>query len=93
MPIKKQSFKALRQSRKRQIRNKAMMTELRTLAKKASQLIAEKNRQGADAALKEYESKMYRAAKSNLIKKETASRRVSRIRIQWAKIPADTKKK
>lgn len=93
MPIKKQAFKALRQSKKRHEKNKGVITELKTLIKKASQLISEKKRSEADAALKELESKMYRAAKSNVIKKETASRKISRMRILWAKIAAEPKKK
>jgi small subunit ribosomal protein S20 len=93
MPIKKQAFKALRQSKKRHEKNKGVITEIKTLVKKASQLISGKKHSEADAALKELESKMYRAAKSNVIKKETASRKVSRMRIQWAKISAEPKKK
>ena len=93
MPIKKQAFKALRQSRKRHEKNKGVVTEVKTLIKKASQLISEKKRSEADAALKALESKMYRAAKSNVIKKETASRKISRMRIQWAKIAAEPTKK
>lgn len=93
MPIKKQAFKALRQSRKRHEKNKGVISEIKTLVKKATQLIADKNRAEADAALKALESKMYRAAKSNVIKKETASRKVSRLRSQWAKIASPATKK
>lgn len=93
MPIKKQAFKALRQSRKRHIKNKSAMTEIRSLIKKAQQLIADKKRQDADTALKSLESKMYRAAKSKIIKKETASRRISRLRKHWAKIASAEKPK
>lgn len=93
MPIKKTAFKALRQSKRKHEKNKSAATELRTLAKQANRLIEEKKKQDADVLLKKLESKLARAAKSNLIKKETASRRISRMRIQWAKIGDEGKKK
>ena len=93
MPIKKQAFKALRQSKKRHIRNRSVISEMRSLVKKAQQLITDKKRAEADTALKALESKMYRAAKVNLIRKETASRKVSRMRKQWAKIASAEKPK
>ncbi len=93
MPIKKTAFKALRQSRKRHERNKSAATELRTLAKQANLLISEKKKEDANVVLKKLESRLSRAAKSHLIKKETASRRISRMRIQWAKIGDEGKKK
>ncbi|MFC1548367.1 30S ribosomal protein S20 [Candidatus Omnitrophota bacterium] len=88
MANKKAAIKALRQDKKKHDRNKAVMSELRTLAKKARNLINEKNREEADAALKTLESKLYRAAKTNLIKKNNASRRISRMRSSWSKIGA-----
>ncbi len=86
MPIKKSGFKRLRQDKKKHAKNKAQMSELRTLAKKASAKIAEKNAKEADLALRELESKLYKAAKTKLIKKEAASRKISRLRKQYSKI-------
>lgn len=86
MPIKKSGFKRHRQDEKKHLRNKSTKSEIRTLAKKASAKIADKNASEADVALKELESKMDRAAKNNVIKKSTASRKVSRLRKQYSKI-------
>ena len=86
MANKKAAIKSLRQDKKKHDRNKAVMSEARTLAKKVRSLIDSKNRKEADAALKALESKLDRAAKSDIIKKNNASRKISRLRAQWAKI-------
>ncbi|MDD5634200.1 MAG: 30S ribosomal protein S20, partial [Candidatus Omnitrophica bacterium] len=78
----------IRQTKKRYMRNKTIISELRTVAKKANLLIESKKKQEADAVLKEFESKLYRAVKTKKIKKNNASRRISRLRQQWAKIDA-----
>ena len=88
MPNKKAAIKSLRQDKKKHDRNKAHMSELRTLAKYARLAIEKQDKPAAEEALKKFESKLCRAAKSNLIKKNNASRRISRLRSQWAKIGA-----
>lgn len=88
MANKKAAIKSLRQTKKRNARNTAAKSELRTLAKKAKALIAAKKRSEADAALKNLESKLYKAAKKNIIKKTTASRHISRLRSEWEKATA-----
>ena len=88
MPIKRASFKSLRQSKKRHIHNKGIEAEVRTLAKKARVLIEAKDKVKADEALKAYESKLCRAVKTNILKKNNASRHISRLRSQWAKLSA-----
>ena len=88
MPIKKSAFKRLRQDKKKHIKNKAVKTELRTLVKKSRALINDKKLEEADKLLKTLESKLSKAAKSNVIKKNNASRRVSRLRKQTAKAKA-----
>lgn len=88
MANKKAAIKSLRQDKKKHEINKAAISELRTFAKKAQTLMDEKNREGSDTVLKKLESKLYRAAKTNKIKKKNASRRISRLRSQWAKISA-----
>ena len=85
MPNKKAAIKSLRQDKKKHSRNKAVIAELRTLAKKAHALIDEKKRDEAEKALRNLESKLSRAAKSNIIKKNNASRRISRLRSEFAK--------
>ena len=86
MPNKKAAFKSIRQDKKKHLRNKSVMTEIRSLAKKARTLISTKNRKEADAALKTLESKLDKAAKVNVIKKNTASRSIARLRSQWSRI-------
>ena len=86
MPNKKAAIKSLRQDKKKHERNKAALSEIRTLVKKSRTLITENKAPEADTALKHLESKLCRAAKSDMIKKTTASRRISRLRTQWSKI-------
>ena len=83
---KKAAIKSLRQDKKKHDKNKAILSEIRTITKKARVFIAEENSSDADILLKELESKLSKAAKIDVIKKNNASRRISRLRVQWAKI-------
>lgn len=78
MPIKRSSFKDLRKSRARHARNLSTMSEIRSLAKKFESLITEKKAKEAGAALSKFASKMDKAAKKGVIKKNTAARKISR---------------
>jgi len=80
MANKKAAIKSLRQDEKKHDRNKAAISEIRTITKKARTLISEKKREEADKILITLESKLDRAAKSDRIKKNTASRKISRLR-------------
>lgn len=84
MPNKLAAIKRLRQDKKKHLYNKGILAELRTLAKKARTLITSKKRDEADIVLKQLESKLDKAAKINVIKKNNASRRISRLRQLWA---------
>jgi len=86
MPNKKAAIKSLRQDKKKHIRNKAILSELRTLTKNTRLAITKKNQKEADTLLKTLESKLTRAAKKDIIKKNNAARRISRLRTQWSKI-------
>ena len=79
MPIKRSSFKDLRKSRARHVRNLSTISEIRTLAKKFESLITEKKVKEAGAALSKFASKMDKAAKKGVIKDNTAARRISRL--------------
>ncbi len=85
MPNKKAAIKSLRQDKKKHERNKSDIAELRTLAKKARLLISENKRDEAETALRTLESKLSKASQKNVIKKNTAARRVSKLRSQFAK--------
>lgn len=80
MPQIKSAFKRLRQDKKKHLANKAKMSALRTTAKKIRLAISEKNTDEANRLIRIYESKLDKAAKTNLIKKNNASRRISRLR-------------
>ncbi len=88
MPNKKAAIKSLRQDAKKHEKNNAIKAELRTLVKKSRVLISEKKLDEAQVLLTKLESKLDRAAKSNIIKKENASRRISRVKSQLAKAKA-----
>ena len=86
MPIKKSAIKRLRQDKKKHLRNKSTISEIRTLTKMFQSLIDDKKLKEADAMLKQLESKLDKAAKNNVIKKNSASRRISRLNTRLAKI-------
>ena len=86
MANKRAAIKSLRQDKKKHARNQSVVSEIRTLTKKARTLISAKKQKEADAALKTLESKLSKAAKSNIIRKNNASRRISRLRSQYSKI-------
>ena len=88
MPNKKAGFKSLRQDKKKHDRNKTIVSELKTITKKARLAISEKNATEADKVLKLLEAKLDKAAKKNIIKKNNAARKVSNLRSQWAAIKA-----
>jgi small subunit ribosomal protein S20 len=79
MPIKKAAFKALRQSRKRQARNKAQKDEIKNLIKSVKKAIAKNNKEEALKLLKDGYKKIDKAAKRGLIHKNTAARKKSRL--------------
>ncbi|MDD4957249.1 MAG: 30S ribosomal protein S20 [Candidatus Omnitrophica bacterium] len=84
MPNKKAAIKSLRKDKKKHAKNKAVKSELRTLTKKARLLITDGKKNEAETLLRTLESKLDRAAKSHIIKKENAARKVSRLRTHFA---------
>ena len=85
MPIKKSAFKRLRQDKKKHLRNKSTISEIRTLIKRSRALINDKKSEEANAVLKELESRLDKAAKSNIIRKNNASRKISRLKTRLSK--------
>ncbi len=88
MPQIKSAYKRLRQDKKKHLRNKAKISELRTLAKSVRILISENKKDDAEKAVRQYESRLFKAVKTNLIKKNNASRRISRLRKQLDQVSA-----
>jgi len=81
--MKKQSYKALRQSKKRYEKNRVIKAALKTSIKKTRQSIVAKNVKVED--LRKTLKEIDKAAQKKLIKKNTASRKKSRIMKQFNK--------
>lgn len=71
--------KAHRQNIKRAARNKSRMSKIRTLIKKVLQNISAGVKKDAETSLSIAQSELMRGVKKNIIKKNTASRKVSRL--------------
>jgi len=76
MPHHKSCAKRLKQDEKRQIRNHTAKSELKTLAKK---IRISQSAEDKDVLINEYFSRLDKAAKRNIIHKNTASRKKSRM--------------
>lgn len=79
MPIKKAAIKELRKSKKRQLRNIRVTSELKTLNKKFLNLVGEKNIEQAKEVLDQLIVKLDKAAAKKIIHKNKASRKKSRL--------------
>ena len=79
MAIKKAAKKALRQSVKRRARNLAYKNKLKKLIKEVRFLAAQKNIEKAKKLLPQLYKALDKTAKTGVIKKNTASRKKSRI--------------
>jgi len=79
MPIKRASFKDLRKSKRKHIRNISIKSELHSYSNKVESLIAAKKADEAKAALKVFISKLDKAASKGIIHKNAASRKASRL--------------
>lgn len=79
MPITKSAKKALRQSARRKIRNVQRKEKIKSLFKEVKSLIFQKEIEGAKKLLPQVYELLDKAAKTGLIKKNTASRKKSRM--------------
>ena len=79
MPTERTSYKELRKSKRRHTRNIAIKSELKTLVKKLEKILAEKKADEAKKTIDYVVSKVARAASKGVIKKNTASRKISRL--------------
>ena len=75
MPIKESAKKALRQNVKRKSRNLVYKNKMKALVKEVGGLISEKKIEEAKKLLPKIYKAMDKAAKVNVIKKNTASRK------------------
>jgi len=79
MPITQSAKKALRQNVRRHKRNLRKRTELKSVIKKYKKIITDGNMDEAKKYLSEVYKKLDKAAKTNLLKKNTAARLKSRL--------------
>lgn len=68
-----------RQSLKRQARNRAIKTRVRTAAKSAQEAIAGSDPQAAEAALRQAMKVLNKAATKGVVCRNTASRKIARL--------------
>ena len=69
----------MRKSKRKHLVNSATSSEMKTAVKKFNSLLAEKKIDEAKAFLKTVISKIAKAAKKGVLKKNTASRHISRL--------------
>jgi small subunit ribosomal protein S20 len=79
LPTLKSSKKRMRTSQKRQVRNQAVRSRVKTYLKKTRQTITEGDKDKAAAALKETYSELDNAARKGVIHPNTAARKKSRL--------------
>jgi small subunit ribosomal protein S20 len=79
MPITKSAKKALRQNRKRKLRNIADKKKIKELTKKVKFLASQKNKKEGEKFLPQIYKALDKAAKTGVIKKNKAARKKSRI--------------
>jgi len=80
------ALKEARKNQKRYIVNKAVKSRIKTATKKFEAALAEKNSETAEKALRVVSSVLDKAAKKNIIHKKNASRKISRLMSNLAKI-------
>ena len=79
MPNNRNAAKAMRQSNKRRLRNRAARTSLRTVIRKVDEAAATGDAAAAEAALKAAARKLDQAAAKKFIHKNKAARLKSRL--------------
>ena len=79
MPITKSAKKALRQSLRRRVRNIQKKRKIKNLIKQVKNLVSQKKLEEAKKLLPQVYKLLDKAAKTGLIKKNTASRKKARI--------------
>jgi len=79
MPVTKSAKKALRQSRRKRLFNLRRSNKMKALVKKARTLIKDKKQQQVLKILPKVYQAIDKAAKRGVIKKNTASRKKSRL--------------
>ena len=84
----KSAIKRIRQTESRTQINRARTTRIKTFIKKVESAIESGDKTAAVAALKAAQPEIMRGATKGVLKKETASRKVSRLAMQVKKLSA-----
>jgi len=79
MPITKSAKKALRQSFRRRAQNRIHKNKIKNLIKEVRDLVTQNKKKEAQSILPKLYKALDKAAKTGVIKKNTAARRKSRI--------------
>lgn len=79
IPVHPSAEKRHRQSLKRQVRNRLVKTRVRSAAKSALEAIAGQDPEAAQQALRQAARLLQRAASKGVLKRNTASRKISRL--------------
>ena len=79
IPVHPSAEKRHRQSLKRQQRNRAIKTRVRTAAKNAIEAIGGSDKQAAASALQQAMKVLYKAASKGTLRKNTVARKVARL--------------
>jgi small subunit ribosomal protein S20 len=80
MPVvHKSTIKRARQAEKRHLRNRAVLTSVKSAMKKVITAVDEKNADEAKTLLREATSALHKAVTKGVLKRNTASRRISRL--------------
>ncbi|MBI4323087.1 MAG: 30S ribosomal protein S20 [Candidatus Omnitrophica bacterium] len=79
MPIKRAALRQLRKDRVRNVRNQALRSELKTLKKQLTELLAQKRQEEARTLLPLLTRRFDQAAAKGIIHKNTASRTTGRL--------------
>jgi small subunit ribosomal protein S20 len=80
MPVvHKSTIKRARQAEKRNQRNRAVLSSVKNIIKRVLTAVDEKNAERAASSLREATSALHKAVTKGVLKRNTASRRVSRL--------------
>jgi small subunit ribosomal protein S20 len=80
MPVvHKSTIKRARQAEKRHARNRSVLSGVKGVLKKVASAIEQKNLDAAKASLREASSALGKAVSKGVVKRNTASRRISRL--------------
>ncbi|MDW3205327.1 MAG: 30S ribosomal protein S20 [Alphaproteobacteria bacterium] len=73
------ALKRIRQTKKRTDRNMARRNRVRTFVRRVEEAIASGDKDAAEAALKAAMPELHRSASKGVMRKDTASRKISRL--------------